>query len=390
MPPNDPSPSGRNSTGQADPKLVNSGENMPAPMGEKLSIAKLVHTALVGERGMRAGWSLVLGFGLYRLFLLVLGTIAVTLYPALTTMEFSPAPALVSEGVALLALIGAVLVVGRIEERPILDYNMRSQHPVRRFFTGAGIGFLALSLLVFGITAGGWMRFGPMELSVGQIAAYAALWGVVFLLTGLVEEGLFRGFALFTLTRGINFWWAFAVVSAVCMRLLLTQSRSNGAWGVYLIGVLGLIPCIAMHHMHSSRAGFWQAAWVTSTLFGYWHTSNIGENGVGIFAAALIGFVFCVSIRVTGSVWWAIGCHAAWDWSETFFYGTADSGFAPQGHLLTTLPVGNPLMNGGSNGPEGSVLVIPVLAVILAFLLLFYRRQRPAAAPNPAPARRAF
>ncbi len=71
---------------------------------------------------------------------------------------------------------------------------------------------------------------------------------------------------------------------------------------------------------------FWQAAWVTSTVFGLYHTSNSGENWIGILAAAFIGFVFCVSVRVTGSAWWAIGCHAAWDWAETFFYGTADSG----------------------------------------------------------------
>ena len=381
MPPHTPP------SGQSGPRLVSSGGYAQVPPEKKWSVGNLVHAAFVGERGLRAGWSLLLGLVLYKLFLLVLGSIAVTLYPALTTMVFSPTPAIVSEGVALLAALGAVLVVARIEERPLLDYNLRAPHRVKRFFTGAGIGFLSLSLLVFCMMAGGWVRFGPMELTAGQIAAYAVLWAIAFLLTGLVEEGMFRCFALFTLARGINFWWAFLAVSVVCMRLLLTQPHANGAWGVYLVGMLGLVPCMAMHHMRSSRAGFWQAAWVTSTAFGFWHTSNLGENGVGIFAAALIGFVFCVSVRVTGSAWWAIGCHAAWDWAETFFYGTADSGFAPQGHLLTSLPVGNPLMNGGSNGPEGSVLVAPVLVVMLAFLLLFYRRRRPAAAPAPTPVR---
>ena len=83
-------------------------------------------------------------------------------------------------------------------------------------------------------------------------------------------------------------------------------------------------------------------------LFGFVHTGNNGENWIGIFAAAFIGFVFCVSIWVTGSAWWAIGCHAAWDWAETYFYGTADSGLVAPGHLLTTSPAGNPLWSGGS------------------------------------------
>jgi hypothetical protein len=129
----------------------------------------------------------------------------------------------------------------------------------------------------------------------------------------------------------------------------------------------------------SPRSAFWQAAWVTSTLFGFIHTGNNGENWIGIFAAALIGFVFCVSIRVTGSAWWAIGCHAAWDWAETFFYGTADSGMQPKGHYLTTSPAGNPLWSGGADGPEGSLLVIGVVLLLLVALLAIYGRRRPTA-----------
>jgi membrane protease YdiL (CAAX protease family) len=123
-------------------------------------------------------------------------------------------------------------------------------------------------------------------------------------------------------------------------------------------------------------ARFWQAAWVTSTLFGFSHTFNGGENWIGIFAAALVGFVFCVSVYVTGSAWWAIGCHAAWDWAETYFYGTADSGFVAPGHLLSATPAGNAFWSGGTDGPEGSILVIAVLLLLLAALLAIYGRKK--------------
>ena len=96
-----------------------------------------------------------------------------------------------------------------------------------------------------------------------------------------------------------------------------------------------------------------------------------------LFAAAFIGFVFCVSVWVTGSAWWAIGCHAAWDWAETYFYGTADSGFVAPGHLFSTSPAGNPLWSGGTVGPEGSLLIIPVVLLILVWLVIFYRRREP-------------
>lgn len=227
------------------------------------------------------------------------------------------------------------------------------------------------------------MHFGAIALSGADIGRYALLWGIAFLLVGCVEEGIFRCYLQFTLTRGINFWWALGLVGAMCTLLLLTQ-KGNGVWGVYGIALLGLAPCLVLYLQKVEGNGFWQAAWVTSTLFGYVHTGNNGENWIGIFAAALIGFVFVVSIRVTGSAWWAIGCHAAWDWAETYFYGAADSGNVATGHYLTTTPAGNALWSGGTDGPEGSLLVLPVIVLLLLAILVLYGRKRPAAVEQAA------
>jgi hypothetical protein len=199
----------------------------------------------------------------------------------------------------------------------------------------------------------------------------------------------------FTLTRGINFWWALGIVALLCLDLLLRSAgtvgvlaffwmsalpaiKGSGAWGVYAVALLGLFPCLALHQKHAPGSGFWQAAWVTSALFGFVHTGNGGENWIGIFAAAAIGFIFCVSVRVTGSACWAIGCHAAWDWAESYFYGTADSGMVATGHFLTSHPSGNELWSGGTDGPEGSLLVPAVLLLLLGSLLVVYGRGKPA------------
>ncbi len=168
----------------------------------------------------------------------------------------------------------------------------------------------------------------------------------------------------------------------VCGELLL-HAKGQGVWGVYAIALLGVGPCLLLHLKKAEGAGFWQAAWVTSTLFGFIHTGNNGENWIGIFAAGTIGFVFCVSVRVTGSAWWAIGCHAAWDWAETYFYGTADSGMVATGHYLSTSPVGNVLWSGGADGPEGSLLVLPIIVLLLLALLAIYGRKRVAASLTP-------
>lgn len=339
----------------------------------------------LGEKGLRAGWSVILFYLLYKLFLSVLGTVVLGFFPSLANYDFSAGVIIASELIGLFAVFGAVLAVVRLEGRSVQDLYLRDSRGTRRFVAGLISGFTALSALVAVMWAGGWMQLSVSGLPAVQVVQYAALWAFAFLLTGLLEEGAFRSFLLFTFTRGINFWWAFALVSALCMRLLLFQS-DNSVWGVYLMALLGLIPCLILHNLKAQSAGFWQAAWVTSTLFGYWHTNNHGENQIGIFAAAAIGFVFCVSVRLTGSVWWAIGCHMAWDWGETFFYGTPDSGLVAPGHVFSAQPQGNTLMSGGTVGPEGSVMALLIILLLLGTVMLMYRRKtsRPELVSPPA------
>jgi hypothetical protein len=223
---------------------------------------------------------------------------------------------------------------------------------------------------------GGWLHFGPIALSGAQIFKYAALWGITFLLVGCVEEGQFRCYLQFTLTRGINFWWAVGIIGVICLELVLL-GEGNGVRGVYVFALLGLVPCMLLHLNKVEGSNFWQAAWVSSTLFAFIHTGNNGENWLGIFAVGVIGFVWVVSIRVTGSAWWAIGCHAAWDWAETYFYGAADSGNVATGHYLTTTPAGPAFWSGGADGPEGSVLVLGALLLLMVVLVVFYGRKKP-------------
>jgi len=337
--------------------------------------------ALIGDHGLRAGWSVLLAVALYELVTPVLDTIAVTVYPRLADGVFSPFTVLISELIPVIAVLGIGLVIALIEHRRVVDYNLVDSRGLRHFAGGLAAGFAALSALVGGLAAGGWIHFGHAALNSSHALRFGAVWAGAFLLVGLFEEGSFRCYLLFTLTRGINFWWALATVSGLCLWLL--ESRDpRGSDGVFVIALLGAIPCWLVHRARMADSSFWQASWATSTAFGYFHTSNNGENAVGIFAAALIGFVFCVSVRVTGSAWWAIGCHAAWDWAETYFYGTPDSGFVAQRHFLTTTPVGNALWSGGTDGPEGSLLVAPVILLLLALLLAVYGRKRQAAIPS--------
>jgi hypothetical protein len=80
-------------------------------------------------------------------------------------------------------------------------------------------------------------------------------------------------------------------------------------------------------------------------------------------------------------LWFAVGYHAAWDWGETFFYGTPDSGLPGKGHLLNSSFHGSQWMTGGTVGPEGSVLnLVLLLAVAVLFHFAFKKGE-----PYPDP-----
>jgi membrane protease YdiL (CAAX protease family) len=348
----------------------------PVATGLKSRILRGLSWTFLGDEGLRAGWSVLIFAFLFSIFASAVGFVFVQFHLIDKKDDFTASAAFFGELIGFLALLGAAAVVAFIEQRrSLLAFNLTGPRRIPHFLSGLAAGFVALSALIGALTLGGWLHVGPVALSGAQIVKFGALWATVFVLVGCYEEGLFRCYLQFTLTRGINFWWALGIVGILCVRLA-THSKGNGLWGVYAVALLGLFPCLMLHIRKTPRSGFWQAAWVTSTIFGYIHTGNGGESSIGIFAAAFIGFVFCVSIRVTGSAWWAIGCHAAWDWAETFFYGAADSGMVAPGHYLTTTPAGNALWSGGADGPEGSLLVLGVILLLLSALLAIYGRNQ--------------
>lgn len=378
------------------PDAINSSDSPDLPPIEPYRGLRWI---LIGPQGLRGGWSIFVFAVLVYVLANVARFVAVNSHLLGSRVStFTPARILAGEVITFLAILGAAAIVALIEHRSVMEFNLTGPRRVLHFFSGIATGFAALSVLIGLLTWGGWMHFDGVALSGTAIVRYALIWGCVFLLVGCVEEGTMRCYLQFTLTRSIDFWWALGIVvffsldlmvkswSGLDMLAILTlgilRTATGGALGVYVIALLGLFPCLYLHLKKVPGSAFWQAAWVTSTVFGFGHTSNSGENWIGIFSAAAVGFVFCVSIWTTGSAWWAIGCHTGWDWAETYFYGTADSGVVAPGHFLSASPAGNPFWSGGTDGPEGSVLILPVLVLLLAALLLIYRRN---VAPAPVP-----
>ncbi len=377
QPPSTATPAANDVGPVATPPFAGRSSAEPAPPAQ-LATDDVPYRGLrwifIGPQGLRAGWSVAVLFLLFNVLNTVVDLALFHFHLIDPADQFAPRTAFFGEVGGLLALLIAVALVGLIEGRRILAYNLAGPRRAQHFLSGLAAGFLALSALICSLVAGGWLHFGPVALSGAPIFRFALLWGCIFLAGACVEEGLFRCYLLSTLSRGINFWWALGIVGVLCVDLVW-RHPGTAAWGVYVAALLGVVPCYILDQraVPRSGSGFWCAAWVTSTLFGFIHVSNPNEAWIGILAAAFIGFVLCVSVRVTGSAWWAIGCHAGWDWGETYFYGTADSGLSPQGSYMASHPAGNPLWSGGAVGPEGSLLVLAAILFLLALVLVYSR-----------------
>ncbi len=288
--------------------------------------AEALHWVFVGKAGIRAGWSLLI-------FFILAVIVAVFEIIVLAVLRFRPAQSVhtpIVMGTIELVQLGMVvvptIVMALIERKRLLHYGFLDRHAVPRFFGGLAAGFLAATVLIGALFVGGWMSYDKVSLTGIGILGYAAEWGAVFLLVGLFEEASFRGYSQYTLTRGINFWGAAAIMSV---------------------------------------------------LFGLVHMTNGGENVFGILHVMGAGLVLVLSLRLTGSLLWAVGFHASWDWAQSFFYGVPDSGLRVTGHFLTMSPIGNPVFSGGEAGPEGSVLSLVVLALVALGIWLHWRPKQP-------------
>lgn len=277
-----------------------------------------MHWVFFGADGLRAGWGALLFVLLYFVFISLIGWVLRSFLRETRHMTVMPLRlGLILELTQFLPTILATTVMALIERRSLLAYGFQGKAKAVRFLSGLVWGVVALTVFLLVLWKARLLSFDGKLLHGGAILEYGLGWGLMFLLVAMFEESTLRGYLQLTLTRGIGFWWG---------------------------------------------------ALLLSVLFGFSHGSNPGETPVGLFSAAGIGLVFCLSLWYTGSLWWAVGFHASWDWAESYFYGTSDSGIVIRGHLLSEHPIGPRLWSGGTTGPEGSILVL-VLIVVIALIM---------------------
>jgi membrane protease YdiL (CAAX protease family) len=331
-------------------------ETETAPTGS----SRFLNTVFFNDRGLRAGWRLLIYLGIIAVVILLLNGVLFLVTggkPGKSQAgEITPFFTILGDGLFFLLMLLAAFIMSRIEHRSIGEYGLPLKHqgpqdqgsrnlgwqstpglrvlesrrqPVfRRLIVGYVFwGFLPLTIVLAIMRLFHAFSFGDLALHGSSIILYGAAWALGFLLVGLAEEYLLRGYALYTLADGI---------------------------------------------------GFWPAAIVMAVLFGIGHSFNAGETRVGLIATVVFALFASVTLRLTGNLWLAVGAHAGWDWGQSFFYGVSDSGLRAKGHLMNPSFRGPVWLTGGTVGPEGSAVTLILWTVMIALFVIIYRRRSPA------------
>jgi len=308
-----------------EPRPPESEPSPPVSTGRKSAI---FDTVFIGSEGVRAGWRA----GLYISLVLVLMTAAQLAAAAMgaslliNPRDMTPGPVFLQESVLFGSALVAAAALALMEARPIGDYGLPLRRAFRgRFWQGALWGFAEITILVLLIAALGGYSLGELALSGGPALRSAGLWAAVFLMVGLAEEFAFRGYLLTTLSSGV---------------------------------------------------GFWPASAVLSLIFGAVHLGNPGESVAGVLTVAVVGMFFCLTVRRTGDLWFAAGAHAAHDFGQAYVYSAPNSGTLIRGPLFNASFRGPEWLTGGAAGPEGSALAFVVLALMAVLFARVYRSPR--------------
>jgi membrane protease YdiL (CAAX protease family) len=275
-----------------------------------------------GSGGWRAVARLVIYLAIVFAGLILFGgVIAITLRPVPAFFR-TPLALVLDKSTLVACSFGAAAVMAKLEKRPFGIYGLAWREAFGKYFwQGAAWGLAEITALMLLIAAAHGYSFGSVVLGGGRLLRYAFLWAAVFLLVGFSEEFLFRGYTQFTLATAF---------------------------------------------------GFWRAAVALSLGFAAAHYSNPGEGWPGLAQVFIIGMLFCLTLRRTGSLWFAVGMHAAFDFGETFLYSVPNSGFVAEGHLSNASLRGPGWLTGGAVGPEGSVFSFVTLAILFVLFARFY------------------
>jgi hypothetical protein len=293
-------------------------------------IKRSLKFVFIGADGLRGGWRFVAFLAAF----IFLEAVAFKLLAALTHNQdfeaFTAPDVLIAEGVDIIVVLAVSYALARLERRGLEWFGF----PLRfafgtDFWTGTLFGGGMVSILFLAVFLSKGAAIQGLTMHGMAFVGWLALWIAAMMLVGISEELQFRGYPLAALTSGI---------------------------------------------------GFWPAAIVLALIFGALHYfGKPMETVADGLSVSILGLFTCFTVRRTGTLWFAIGFHAAFDFFALAFYGspnTGNQGLPLENHLLDVTFAGPLWLTGGPQGLEASWLMFPLLVAAFFALHRMYPEKR--------------
>jgi CAAX protease family protein len=280
----------------------------------------------LNSRGLRAGWRLLIFVAIFVGLSFLADLVATKIVHVNQRAFLDPIFFIYNDTEDLVLVLIATWIMSRIERRSFAQYGIPSvRHALsRNFWVGAAWGIASTAAVIGLIAAFGAYRIHGFAIHGATLWYFIVVWLIANLLIGFAEELQFRAYLLFTTADGIGFWAAAILLSA--------------AFG-------------ALHYFFKPH-----------------------ERWEDFASTGLLGLFLCFTLRRTGSLAFAIGFHAAFDFANLFVFSGQNAGEFAVGHLLDTAWRGPDWLTGGLLGPEASWMVFPVIVAMFALFTWCYPR----------------
>lgn len=226
----------------------------------------------------------------------------------------------------IMMIVVVLLFCRLLQKRSAASLGFTRKGMGREYLVGAGVGALVFSAAVLLCVATGSLRLEGISPTFRPVMFVLLLAG--FLIQGMAEEVLCRGYFMVSFAR---------------------------------------------------RYPLWAAVLANSVLFAALHLFNNGITVLAFVNLVLYGVFASLYFIRRGNIWGIGAFHSLWNFVQGNVYGVLVSGGGSDCTLLGSTPVpGRDLIHGGAFGLEGGLAVTVVLAV--GCLLLLYRKK--AGAPD--------
>lgn len=204
-----------------------------------------------------------------------------------------------------------------IQKRRLAAIGFTKERAGKDYLIGIGIGFLLFSAAVLLCVLTGALKLEGLS-GTFHIGIFV-LFTIGFMLQGMSEEVICRGYLMVSIGR---------------------------------------------------RYSMWVAVLSNALVFAALHLFNNGISVLAFINLALYGIFASLYFIERGSIWGVAAFHSVWNLVQGNFWGLRVSGIVTECSVFrSTLADNRALINGGAFGPEGGLAVTLVLAVGIVFLL---------------------